>query len=437
MVRRPRSKSAVINLTKPNDEPMERKRSRIIATSMERVPCSTERPMTHETSRDPAAGSDHVSRPSDLSAGLRMRDRGGPTSTMFSLWSDRSAGTTECRSARAGLLVTVTQIGIRGRPGPGRPARRHPGEQGPHPRHAERPGRGARGGVRRPDGGAVPRRVARHRRHGQARCRSSWPFAGHLASDRDKGAGWSATWSADCCSASCCPGPPRASSPMSPGLARSSRSARLRCRAARPGPRGQVAPPPAERGLPYRRALASLCGRCCGNTAVLRRRGAYQAAMFGCFSLFWTAAPLLLEGPRFQFTQVGIGAVRARRRGRRADLAVRGALGRMRGIPASSRYSRSSSALIAFANRAPRRSARFVAAPDDRRADPRTWERRRTSWSGNARIFALGPEGARAAQRTVSGLVLRWRCARFAGRRRCLCEGRLGRRMPGGPSCFR
>ena len=29
--------------------------------------------------------------------------------------------------------------------------------------------------------------------------------------------------------------------------------------------------------------------------------------MFGCFSLFWTAVPLLLEGPAFNYTQVGIG----------------------------------------------------------------------------------------------------------------------------------
>ena len=59
-------------------------------------------------------------------------------------------------------------------------------------------------------------------------------------------------------------------------------------------------------GLPYGRALASLWPLL-RDTAVLHRRGAYQAAMFGCFSLFWTAAPLLLEGPQFQFTQIGIG----------------------------------------------------------------------------------------------------------------------------------
>ena len=59
-------------------------------------------------------------------------------------------------------------------------------------------------------------------------------------------------------------------------------------------------------GMPYARALASLWPILRDN-AVLHRRGAYQAAMFGAFSLFWTAAPLFLEGPRFQFTQLGIG----------------------------------------------------------------------------------------------------------------------------------
>lgn len=59
-------------------------------------------------------------------------------------------------------------------------------------------------------------------------------------------------------------------------------------------------------GMPYMRALASLWPILRDN-AVLHRRGAYQAAMFGAFSLFWTAVPLFLEGPRFQFTQIGIG----------------------------------------------------------------------------------------------------------------------------------
>ena len=65
-------------------------------------------------------------------------------------------------------------------------------------------------------------------------------------------------------------------------------------------------PPRRPDGIPYARALASL-GPLLLRTEALHRRGAYQAAMFGAFSLFWTAAPLLLEGPRFHFSQIGIG----------------------------------------------------------------------------------------------------------------------------------
>ena len=59
-------------------------------------------------------------------------------------------------------------------------------------------------------------------------------------------------------------------------------------------------------GMAYGQALASLWPLL-AHTATLHRRSAYQAAMFCGFSLFWTAAPLLLEGPRFHFSQVGIG----------------------------------------------------------------------------------------------------------------------------------
>ena len=41
-------------------------------------------------------------------------------------------------------------------------------------------------------------------------------------------------------------------------------------------------------------------------TPVLRRRAAYQAAMFGCFSLFWTVTPLMLAGPAFRLSPTGI-----------------------------------------------------------------------------------------------------------------------------------
>ncbi|MBS0321986.1 MAG: MFS transporter [Proteobacteria bacterium] len=40
---------------------------------------------------------------------------------------------------------------------------------------------------------------------------------------------------------------------------------------------------------------------------VLRRRAAFQACLFGAFSLFWTAVPLYLASPAFRLTQRGIG----------------------------------------------------------------------------------------------------------------------------------
>lgn len=60
----------------------------------------------------------------------------------------------------------------------------------------------------------------------------------------------------------------------------------------------------------------------------LQRRAFYQACMFGAFSLFWTVTPLMLMGPRFQFSQAEIalfaivglaGAVAAPLAGRFAD----------------------------------------------------------------------------------------------------------------------
>jgi predicted MFS family arabinose efflux permease len=44
-------------------------------------------------------------------------------------------------------------------------------------------------------------------------------------------------------------------------------------------------------------------------TPLLRRRAFYHASMFGAFSIFWTAVPLWLSGPRFLFTQAGIAWV--------------------------------------------------------------------------------------------------------------------------------
>ena len=64
------------------------------------------------------------------------------------------------------------------------------------------------------------------------------------------------------------------------------------------------------------------------DTPLLRRRAAYQAALFAAFSVYWTAVPLLLAGPHFGFSQRGIavfaltgvaGALAAPVAGRLAD----------------------------------------------------------------------------------------------------------------------
>lgn len=80
-------------------------------------------------------------------------------------------------------------------------------------------------------------------------------------------------------------------------------------------------------GLGYPALLASM-GTLLLRTPVLRRRGFYQACLFGAFSLFWTAVPLQLAGPEFGMSQTGIalfalagvaGAVAAPFAGRLAD----------------------------------------------------------------------------------------------------------------------
>lgn len=64
------------------------------------------------------------------------------------------------------------------------------------------------------------------------------------------------------------------------------------------------------------------------DTPLLRRRAAYQAAMFAAFSLYWTAVPLVLASPSFGLSQRGIaffalagaaGALAAPIAGRLAD----------------------------------------------------------------------------------------------------------------------
>lgn len=41
-------------------------------------------------------------------------------------------------------------------------------------------------------------------------------------------------------------------------------------------------------------------------TPILQRRAFYHAALFAAFSLFWTAVPLLLSGPDYRLSQIGI-----------------------------------------------------------------------------------------------------------------------------------
>ncbi|MFM0503484.1 MFS transporter [Paraburkholderia caffeinilytica] len=58
----------------------------------------------------------------------------------------------------------------------------------------------------------------------------------------------------------------------------------------------------------YSSLLRSL-GQIFLSTEVLRRRGIYQGALFGAFSVFWTAVPLWLGGPKFGLSQQGIAWV--------------------------------------------------------------------------------------------------------------------------------
>ncbi|MDQ1923578.1 MFS transporter [Massilia pseudoviolaceinigra] len=60
-----------------------------------------------------------------------------------------------------------------------------------------------------------------------------------------------------------------------------------------------------ESTLPYARLIGSLW-TLFKTTPLLRRRAAYQAGLFGAFSLFWTVTPMMLSGPQFQLSQTGI-----------------------------------------------------------------------------------------------------------------------------------
>jgi predicted MFS family arabinose efflux permease len=80
-------------------------------------------------------------------------------------------------------------------------------------------------------------------------------------------------------------------------------------------------------GLHYLALLASMW-HLLKTTPILRRRAAYQACMFGAFSLFWTSVSLELTGPYFHLSQSGVavfalvgvaGAIASPIAGRRAD----------------------------------------------------------------------------------------------------------------------
>ena len=75
-------------------------------------------------------------------------------------------------------------------------------------------------------------------------------------------------------------------------------------------------------------SLMASMGRLMAETPLLRRRALYQACMFGAFSVFWTASPLLLLGPDYGLNQAQVaifalvgaaGAVSAPLTGRWAD----------------------------------------------------------------------------------------------------------------------
>ena len=82
-----------------------------------------------------------------------------------------------------------------------------------------------------------------------------------------------------------------------------------------------------ESGLHYFALLGSMW-HLLKTTPVLRRRAAYQACMFGAFSLFWTCVSLELTGPEFKLSQSGVaifalvgvaGAITSPIAGHRAD----------------------------------------------------------------------------------------------------------------------
>ena len=106
--------------------------------------------------------------------------------------------------------------------------------------------------------------------------------------------------------------------------------------------------PPSNEDIHYRHLVMSMIHLFL-NTKILRRRAIYQAFLFGSFCLFWTATPLLLAGPDFQFSQTAIaifalvgvsGAISAPFTGKAADR------GWSRGATAAAMIASSASFLI-------------------------------------------------------------------------------------------
>ncbi len=58
-------------------------------------------------------------------------------------------------------------------------------------------------------------------------------------------------------------------------------------------------------GFRYRQLIGSMLGLLKANP-VLRRRASVQFCLFGAFTLFWTAVPLLLMGPAYGLSQTGV-----------------------------------------------------------------------------------------------------------------------------------
>lgn len=62
---------------------------------------------------------------------------------------------------------------------------------------------------------------------------------------------------------------------------------------------------PAQGGFRYRHLISSMRHLLVSNP-MLRRRAFVQFFLFGAFTLFWTAVPMLLMGPSFGFSQAGV-----------------------------------------------------------------------------------------------------------------------------------